>query len=95
MPRSIRDSGSSAPAGRVFAAHRRARLAKGGLVAIGLVVFGSGIAATRATVAGHSRRALRPLTPPALFVRIVRQDALRAGVIMPTQAPPSASTAQS
>ncbi|HUZ84458.1 MAG TPA: hypothetical protein VMU66_07175 [Gaiellales bacterium] len=60
-----------------------------------LTVFATGMMAARSTVAGHTRHALRPLAPPSLFVRIVRQDALRSGVIVPTEAPPSASTATS
>ncbi len=58
-------------------------------------VFVTGMVAARSTAAGHSRRSIRPLAPPPLFVRIVRQNALQAGVIAPTQAPPSAATAQS
>jgi hypothetical protein len=83
------------PSARIASARRRARVAKMGMLWLAGVVFVTGMVAARSTAAGHTRRPIRPLAPPRLFVRIVRESALQAGVIAPTQAPPSATTAQS
>lgn len=80
---------------RLTRARRRAARAKLGLLAASAVIFGVGIAATRATVAGHAHHPIRPLTAPARFVRTVRQDALQAGVLAPPAASPGVATAQS
>ena len=93
--RLMADASHTAPSARISAARRRARLAKTGMLWLAGAVFVTGMVAARSTAAGHTRRSIRPLTPPPLFVRIVRENALQAGVIAPTQAPPSATTAQS
>jgi len=80
---------------RLGRARRRAAGAKLGLVAASVVVFAAGVAATRATVAGHARHPIRPLAAPPRFVRTVRQDALQAGILAPPAASPGVATAQS
>ena len=80
---------------RLGRARRRAARAKLGLAAASAVIFAVGIAATRATVAGHARHPIRPLAAPPQFVRTVRRDALQAGVLAPPAASPGVATAQS
>ena len=80
---------------RLGRARGRASRAKLGLVAASVVVFAAGIAATRATVAGHTRSPVRPLAAPPRFVRTVRHDALQAGILAPPAASPGVATAQS
>src|SRR6185437_10104820 len=80
---------------RLGRARRRAARAKLGLVAASVVIFAAGVAATRATVAGHARHPIRPLAAPPRFVRTVRQDALQAGILAPPAASPGVATAQS
>jgi hypothetical protein len=80
---------------RLAPLRRRAARVKLGLVTTAIVVFGVGIAATRASFAGHSKRPLRPLAAPPGFVKIVRQNLLEAGIIAPAQAPPGAGTSVS
>jgi hypothetical protein len=87
-----RDEATESRLGR--ARHRAAR-AKLGLVAASVVIFAAGVAATRATVAGHARRPARPLAAPPRFVRTVRHDALQAGILAPPAASPGVATAQS
>jgi hypothetical protein len=78
------------------AAQRRARVAKTGMLAVGLAVFGGGLALTRSTAAGHTKQAVRPLAAPSRFVSTVRRNALAAGSIAPPQqAPSQATTSQS
>jgi hypothetical protein len=80
---------------RLGRARRRAARAKLGLLAASVVLFGAGVAATRATIAGHARDPVRPLAAPPRFVRAVRHDALQAGILAPSAASPSVATAQS
>jgi len=80
---------------RLGRAQRRATRAKLGLVAAAVVIFAAGIAATRATVAGHARHPIRPLAAPPRFVHTVRHDALQAGILAPPAASPGVATAQS
>jgi len=78
------------------AAQRRARMAKTGMLALALAVFGAGLALTRSTAAGHSKQSVRPLAAPSRFIGTVRRNALAAGSIAPPQqAPSQATTSQS
>lgn len=89
------DGGPAENGSRLAPLRRRAARVKLGLVTVALVVFGVGLAATRASYAGHSKRPLRALAAPPGFVRVVRQNLLQAGIIAPAQAPPGASTSVS
>jgi hypothetical protein len=92
------ESAQKAPAvseSRLAPLRRRAARVKLGLVTTAIVVFGVGIAATRASYAGHAKRPLRPLAAPPGFVKIVRQNLLQAGIVAPAQAPPGAGTSVS
>jgi hypothetical protein len=85
----------AATGSRLERARRRAARAKLGLLAASVVLFGAGVAASRATVAGHARHPIRPLAAPPRFVRAVRHDALQAGILAPTAGSPDVATAQS
>jgi hypothetical protein len=89
------DAGPGESGSRFAPVRRRAAQAKVVLAGAALVCFGAGIALTRFSYAGHSKRPLRPLAAPAGFVRIVRQNLLQAGIVAPAQAPPGASTSVS
>jgi len=97
MRQTYRDSmqPDAAATSRLGRARRRAARAKLGLVAASVVIFAAGVAATRATVAGHARHPIRPLAAPPRFVRTVRRDALQAGILAPPAASPGVATAQS
>ena len=97
MRQTYRDSmqPDAAAESRLGRARRRAARAKLGLVAASVVIFAAGVAATRATVAGHARHPIRPLAAPPRFVHAVRQDALQAGILAPPAAAPGVATAQS
>ena len=91
-----RPSGATgASPARLAAARAMARRSKLALAAGGLAVFILAMVLSRATFAGHSKQQLRTLSPPPAFVEVVRQSALAAGVLAPTEAPPDAATAQS
>jgi hypothetical protein len=91
----IEDAGPGESGSRFAPVRRRAAQAKVVVAGAALVSFGAGIALTRISYAGHSKRPLRLLAAPAGFVRIVRQNLLQAGIVAPTQAPPGASTSVS
>jgi hypothetical protein len=87
------DAGPGESGSRFEPVRRRARQAKLALVTVAVVVFGIGVAVTRASYAGHSK--LRALAAPPGFVRVVRRNLLQAGIIAPAQAPAGAATAVS
>ena len=91
----VDDVGPGESGSRFAPVRRRAAQAKIALAGAALVSFGVGIALTRLSYAGHSKRPLRSLAAPAGFVRIVRQNLLQAGIVAPAQAPPGASTSVS
>jgi hypothetical protein len=80
---------------QVGSARLRARRAKWCFGAGAVVIFVAGVAATRATVAGHGHQPIRPLAAPPRFVHVVRRDALQAGLLAPPVASPGVATAQS
>jgi hypothetical protein len=89
------DAGPGESGSRFEPVRRRARQAKLALVTVAVVVFGIGVAVTRASYAGHSKHPLRALAAPPGFVRVVRRNLLQAGIIAPAQAPAGAATAVS
>ena len=91
----VEDVGPGESGSRFAPVRRRATQAKVVIAGAALVCFGAGIALTRLSYAGHSKRPLRPLAAPAGFVRVVRQNLLQAGIVAPAQAPPGASTSVS
>jgi hypothetical protein len=97
-PRAPRAEASTATpenGSRLAPLRRRAARVKLALVTVALVVFGVGVAATRASYAGHAKRPLRALAAPPGFVKIVRANLLQAGIVAPAQAPPGAATSVS
>jgi|SRR5579859_2044734 len=91
----VEDIGPGESGSRFAPVRRRAMHAKIVISGVALVCFGAGVALTRLSYAGHSKRPLRPLAAPADFVRVVRQNLLEAGIVAPAQAPPGASTSVS
>jgi hypothetical protein len=89
------DIGPGESGSRFAPVRRRASQAKLALVTTAVVVFGVGVAVTRLSYAGHSKRPLRSLAAPPGFVRIVRRNLLQAGIVAPAQAPPGAGTSVS
>ena len=83
------------PASRIVAARRRARLAKTGVVGATLLGFAAAFAFSRVSYAGHAKKPIRALAPPPRYVRIVRENALQAGMLAPADAPPDAATSTS
>ena len=75
----------------------RARIgrAKGLVAACGVVAFGAVFVLTKASHPSHAKHALTRLEAPDAFVKQLRDDALRGGVVAPPQAPPQAATAVS
>jgi hypothetical protein len=66
------------------------------LVAAGcLLAFGATFVLTKASHPSHAKHQLTRLDPPDAFVRQLRDDALRGGVVAAPQAPPEAQTATS
>ncbi|MDX6507772.1 MAG: hypothetical protein QOG06_2416 [Gaiellaceae bacterium] len=80
---------------RISAARRRAAVAKLALGGTGALVFVLSAALARAAYPGHHKKAIASLSPPAGFVRVVRENQLESGILAPTQADPSAATATS
>jgi hypothetical protein len=77
--------------------HARARVAVAKrLVAVGCVAaFGAAFLLTKTSHPSHAKHALTRLQAPDGFVKQLRDDQLRGGVIAPPQAPPEAQTAAS
>lgn len=66
------------------------------LVAVGCAVaFGAAFVLTKASHPSHSKHRLERLDAPSAFVRQLRDDQLRAGVVAAPQAPAEAETAVS
>lgn len=79
---------------RIGAARHRAGVAKVVLAGTGAAVFVVAAALARTAYPGHHKRAIKSLTPPAGFVRVVRQNQLQSGILAPAQADPSVATQQ-
>ena len=79
---------------RIGAARRRAAVAKIVLVGTGAAVFVVAAALARTAYPGHHKRAIKALTPPRGFVRVVRENQLESGILAPAQADPSVATQQ-
>jgi|SRR5581483_10445040 len=89
------DAGPGESGSRFAPVRRRAAQAKVTLAVAAAVAFVAGLAVTRASYAGHSKRPLHALAAPPAFVQIVRKNLLQAGIVAPAQAPPGASTSVS
>jgi hypothetical protein len=79
---------------RVGAARKRAALAKLVLGGTAVAAFVASAALARVAYPGHHKKAIKALSPPQRFVRIVRENQLESGILAPTQADPSVATAQ-
>jgi hypothetical protein len=80
---------------RIGAARHRAAVAKVVLVSVSAGVFIAAAALARVAYPGHHKKAIKALSPPAGFVRVVRENQLESGILAPAQADPSAVTATS
>jgi hypothetical protein len=69
-------------------------MAKVVLGGAGALVFVAAAGLARVAYPGHHKKAIRPLSPPGRFVRIVRENQLESGILAPTQADPSVGTGQ-
>lgn len=78
---------------RIGAARRRATVAKVVLGSAGALVFVLSAALARVAYPGHHKQTIKSLSPPADFVRVVRENQLEAGILAPAQADPSVATA--
>ena len=78
---------------RIAAARRRAAVAKLLLGGVGVCAFIAAAGLARVAYPGHHKRAIRPLSAPPRFERIVRQNQLESGILAPAQADPSVATA--
>jgi hypothetical protein len=76
-------------------ARQRAAVAKTALAASGAFIFAVGMMFARHSYAGHTKQPATALAASPVFVDIVKQNLLQAGVLAPAQAPPGASTAVS
>jgi hypothetical protein len=79
---------------RVGAARRRAGVAKLVLAGVAATAFVASAALARVAYPGHHKKAIKALSPPQRFVKIVRQNQLESGILAPAQADPSVVTAQ-
>ena len=79
---------------RIGAARHRAGVAKVVLAGAGAAVFVVAAALARTAYPGPHKKAIKALTPPAGFVRVVRQNQLQSGILAPAQADPSVATQQ-
>ena len=80
---------------RITAARQRATVAKVVLGGLGGLVFVAAAGLARVAYPGHHKQAIRPLSPPGRFVRIVRENQLESGILAPAQADPSVASAPS
>jgi hypothetical protein len=78
---------------RIGAARHRATIAKVALGGTGVAVFLLSAVLARVAYPGHHKRAIRSLSPPARFVRVVRENQLQSGILAPAQADPSVASA--
>jgi hypothetical protein len=78
---------------RIAAARERAAVAKLVLGGAGVVAFVAAAGLARFAYPGHHKQAIRPLSPPGRFVRVVRQNQLESGILAPAQADPAVATA--
>lgn len=78
---------------RIAAARKRAAVAKLALGGAGALAFVAAAGLARVAYPGHHKKAIKPLSPPQRFVRIVRENQLQAGILAPAQADPSVATA--
>jgi len=79
---------------RIGAARRRAAVAKLVLVGTAATAFVASAALARVAYPGHHKKAIKALSPPQRFVKIVRQNQLESGILAPAQADPAVVTAQ-
>jgi hypothetical protein len=77
---------------QITAVRRRARIAKVAIGAAGTLAFGIALALARVSYAGHSKQPEQPLLSPQPLYDVVKQNLLRAGVVMPATEPPEATT---
>ncbi|HSB40026.1 MAG TPA: hypothetical protein VLD13_13135 [Gaiellaceae bacterium] len=80
---------------RIAGARRRATVAKAVLGGVGALAFVAAAGLARVAYPGHHKKAIRPLSPPGRFVRIVRENQLESGILAPAQADPSVASAPS
>ncbi|HEX4718427.1 MAG TPA: hypothetical protein VH300_07850 [Thermoleophilaceae bacterium] len=77
----------------------RARMRVAGakrLVAVGCIAaFGAAFALTKVSHPSHAKHPLKRLSAPDAFLKQLRDNQLRGGVVAPAQAPPEAQTAGS
>jgi hypothetical protein len=78
---------------RVGAARRRATFAKLALAGLGAAAFVASAGLARVAYPGHSKKAIKSLSPPGRFVQVVRENQLQAGMLGPAQADPSVVSA--
>lgn len=83
-----------APESRIGAARRRAGLAKLVLAGTAATAFVASAALARVAYPGHHKKAIKTLSPPHRFVKIVRENQLESGILAPAQADPAVVTAQ-
>jgi hypothetical protein len=86
--------GRRTPESRIGAARRRASLAKLVLAGAAAAAFVASAALARVAYPGHHKKAIKSLSPPQRFVKIVRENQLESGILAPAQADPAVVTAQ-
>ncbi len=86
--------GRRTPTSRIGAARRRAGLAKLVLAGTAATAFVASAALARVAYPGHHKKAIKSLSPPQRFVKIVRENQLESGILAPAQADPAVVTAQ-
>lgn len=78
---------------RIGAARRRATVAKLALAGTAATAFLIAAGLARLAYPGHHKRAIKALSPPPRFVRVVRENQLQSGILAAAQADPFVATA--
>lgn len=78
--------------GRTQIARLRATRVKVGFGIAAALTFGASMLFARLSYGGHAKQRATPLSPPAQFLGVVRQNQLQSGLLAPPQASPDVAT---